>query len=138
MKTVFNLITVEDTFCFWSNETQNFILKNIHCVKSVRNRSYSGPHFPAIGLNTNTLNTDTFHVAITALIVQWTIIKFVSFGRNSNEFLCLSLKVGICLRFVYTKIFTVEWSWKDTQLGGCKVSMVIVSSVLYWKDSSFR
>ena len=23
-----------------------------HCVKSVRNRSYSGPHFPAFGLNT--------------------------------------------------------------------------------------
>ena len=25
---------------------------NIHCVKSVRIRSYSGPHFPAFGLNT--------------------------------------------------------------------------------------
>ena len=24
----------------------------IHCVKSVRIRSYSGPHFPAFGLNT--------------------------------------------------------------------------------------
>ena len=51
-----------------------------HCVKSVRIRSYSGPYFPAFGLNTErygvslriqsecgkmrttiTLNTDTFH-----------------------------------------------------------------------------
>ena len=51
-----------------------------HCVKSVRIRSYSGPHFPAFGLNTEryevshriqlkfgkmvtrkTPNTDTFH-----------------------------------------------------------------------------
>ena len=52
----------------------------IHCVKNVRIRSYSGPHFPAFGLNTErytvslhihsecgkirtriTPNTDTFH-----------------------------------------------------------------------------
>ena len=26
--------------------------QNVHCVKSVRIRSYSGPHFPAFGLNT--------------------------------------------------------------------------------------
>ena len=26
--------------------------KTNHCVKSVRTRSYSGPHFPAFGLNT--------------------------------------------------------------------------------------
>ena len=54
--------------------------RNIHCVKSVRIRSYSGPHFLAFGLNTEryslslriqsecrkiririTPNTDTFH-----------------------------------------------------------------------------
>ena len=28
------------------------LLGSIHCVKSVRIRSYSGPHFPAFGLNT--------------------------------------------------------------------------------------
>ena len=55
----------------------------IHCVKSVRIRSYSGPHFSAFGLNTErcrvslriqsrcrkmqsriTPNTDTFHAVI--------------------------------------------------------------------------
>ena len=53
-------------------------LDSKHCVKSVRIRSYSGPHFPAFGLNTEyvslhiqsecgkmrtgiTPNTDTFH-----------------------------------------------------------------------------
>ena len=53
---------------------------NYHCVKSARIRSYSGPHFPAFGMNTEryglslpiqsecgkirtrkTRNTDTFH-----------------------------------------------------------------------------
>ena len=56
------------------------LYKNIHCVKSVRIRSYSGPYFPAFGLNTErysvslrilskcgkmltriTPNTDTFY-----------------------------------------------------------------------------
>ena len=38
-----------------------------HCVKSVLIRSYSGPHFPAFGLNAGkmktriTPNTDTFY-----------------------------------------------------------------------------
>ena len=54
-----------------------------HCVKSVHIRSYSGPHFPAFGLNTErygvslriqsecekmratiTPNTDTFHAVL--------------------------------------------------------------------------
>ena len=30
---------------------ENFILSAVHCVKSVRIRSYSGPYFPAFGLN---------------------------------------------------------------------------------------
>ena len=57
--------------------------KKIHCVESVRIRSYSGPYFPAFGLNTErysvslriqsecekmrtriTPNTDTFYAAI--------------------------------------------------------------------------
>ena len=29
------------------------LFDNFHCVKSVRVRSYSGPHFPAFGLNMN-------------------------------------------------------------------------------------
>ena len=56
---------------------------SIHCVKSVPNRSYSGPYFPAFGLNKEryrvslriqsecgkirtriTLNTDTFYELI--------------------------------------------------------------------------
>ena len=59
------------------------LLGSIHCVKSVRIRSYSGPHFPAFGLNTErfteslriqsecgkmrtriTPNRDTFYVVI--------------------------------------------------------------------------
>ena len=29
------------------------MIRKFHCVKSVRIRSYSGPHFPAFGLNKN-------------------------------------------------------------------------------------
>ena len=39
--------------CFWTFKDQ--LLRNdasLHCVKSVRIRTYSGPHFPAFGLNT--------------------------------------------------------------------------------------
>ena len=58
-------------------------MSKIHCVKSVRIRSYSGPYFPAFGVNTErygvslriqsecgkiwtrkTPNTDTFHAVI--------------------------------------------------------------------------
>ena len=37
-----------------NNDNNNLIRKpiNIHCVKSVRIRSFSGPYFPAFGLNT--------------------------------------------------------------------------------------
>ena len=58
---------------------------NIHCVKSVRIRRFSGPHFPAFGLNKlciqsecgkiriwKTPNTDTFHAVII-------------FGKERNE-----------------------------------------------------
>ena len=39
---------LQETIKYWSW----FGYRKIHCVKSVRIRSYSGPHFPAFGLNT--------------------------------------------------------------------------------------
>ena len=51
-------------------------LLNLHCVKSVRIRSFSGPYFPAFGLHSRiqsecgkirtrkTTNTDTFHAVL--------------------------------------------------------------------------
>ena len=68
----------------------NFIpnLLHCHCVRSVRIQSYSGPHFPAFGLNAErcgvslciqsefrktrtriTQNTDTFHVVWVSSLV---------------------------------------------------------------------
>ena len=72
--------------CSWISQKRCRILKRLkysicpNCVKSVRIRSYSGPHFPAFGMNTErysvslcihfecgkrqtriTPNTDTFH-----------------------------------------------------------------------------
>ena len=62
----FNLNKFEKTINSFSNERQDFIIWSIkqskndntksnhmsHCAKSVRIRSYSGPHFPAFWLNT--------------------------------------------------------------------------------------
>ena len=59
----FRTVSVVHTIWGWSWKFQNYILKstiskssanifNYHCVKSVRIRSYSGQHFPALGLNT--------------------------------------------------------------------------------------
>ena len=47
-----------------------------HCVKSVRIRSYSGPHFPAFGLNTerNFLRSVPVHIASIDAIYPFRII----------------------------------------------------------------
>ena len=56
----------------------HFMFGESHCVKSVRIRSYSGPHFPAFGLNAGkmkariTPNTDTFYsVGFNKSIRDW-------------------------------------------------------------------
>ena len=67
--------TIQNEVETWSRGT----IWQKHCMKSVRNRSFSGPHFPVFELNTEkyevsliflnawkirtrkTLNTDTFH-----------------------------------------------------------------------------
>ena len=67
----------------------------MHCVKIVRIRSYSGPHFPAFALNTKTYfvslriqferekmrtritpNTDTFHAVMDYLTHFWSMFSF--------------------------------------------------------------
>ena len=75
-----------------------------HCVKSVRVRSYSGPHFRAFGLNTEThsgslriqsecgemptritQNTDTFHaVSNRCTFVAQSFYYFISFSMVSS------------------------------------------------------
>ena len=51
--------------CFRANETNDMIeffhSDVIHCVKTVRIRSYSGPYFPAFGLNTDQNNSEYGH-----------------------------------------------------------------------------
>ena len=39
-----------------SDALDKILERACHCVKSVRIRSYSGPHFPAFGLNTEYLS----------------------------------------------------------------------------------
>ena len=81
------------------------ITNNFFCVKSVSIRSYSGPHFPAFGLNTDrygvslriysecgkmwiriTPNTDTFHAVFNCLIAirNFMLSNFVLFHITPN------------------------------------------------------
>ena len=69
---------------------ESWLISNFHCVKSVRIRSYSGPHFPAFGLNMErysvslriqseygkmrtrtTPNTDTFYAVFGLTMFCW-------------------------------------------------------------------
>ena len=76
-------------FSKWEHSMHSFLLVNInHCVKSVRTRRFSGPYFPAFGLNTErygaylciqskcekiwtreTPNTDTFHAMNNSVVL---------------------------------------------------------------------
>ena len=78
MKWVNQLLSIAHEICH--SMDQGYEIKGVHCVKNVRIWSYSGPHFPAFGLNTKrqgvslriqfkygkmgtriTPNTDTFY-----------------------------------------------------------------------------
>ena len=73
----------------WKGKSSSFSHSDYHCVKSVRIRSYSGPYFPAFGLNTErykvslriqsecgkirtriTRDTDTFHILYILALLQ--------------------------------------------------------------------
>ena len=77
-----------------------------HCIKSVHIRSYSGPHFPAFGLNTQTYkvslriqsecekvrtritpNTDTFYAVKVSAKSLTTVFDEVHFIVNLSSFL---------------------------------------------------
>ena len=79
-KTILSFFLKKIHHSYYTNETTSLHLI-LHCVKKVRIRRYSGPHFPSFWLNTErygislriqsecgkmrtriTLNTDTFHV----------------------------------------------------------------------------
>ena len=85
-------------------------INHIHCVKCVRIPSYSGPYFPAFGLNTEryglplgiqsecgkrwtriTPNTDTFHAVISGNFVLSSLRFEVS---GSRAFIC---DMAVCM-----------------------------------------
>ena len=84
------------------SQTTTFHITN-HCVKNVRIRSYSGPHFPVFGLNTVrysvylraqseygeirtriTPNTDTFYAVNNEIFLQ-RYRKYIFFGGSKME-----------------------------------------------------
>ena len=56
----------------------------VHCVKSVRIQTYSGPHFPAFGLNRTriTPNTDTFYAVVSFSAVAKLLISALVYAYN--------------------------------------------------------
>ena len=86
---------------------------SLHCLRSVRFRSYSGPYFLAFGLNTErysvslrihsecgklrtrtTSNTDTFH----ALLGEYKIENVKIFTQSLTKIFCIRVfNVGGCL-----------------------------------------
>ena len=72
--------TFRDSFFSKSLDAWAMTVKlNIHCVKSVRIRSYSGPHFPECGKMWNriTPNMETFHAVISfqTLHKRWSFLS---------------------------------------------------------------
>ena len=110
----------------WYHKVERKNARNWHCVKSVRIRSYSGPCFPAFGLNTDSLriqfkgwkirtritpNTDTFLAVwcnfwiITLHSLQKIIlVRLVSWPLHIINVLCFRLK-----RF-YFRTYFQSWS----------------------------
>ena len=99
----------------------NIISKNwwrfLHCVKSVRIRSFSGPYFPAFGLNTEkysvylpiqsecgkiqtkkTPNTDTFY----AILITWW------YHENGHELLSFNCIVKWALLFAHLRTVKIS------------------------------
>ena len=111
----------------------------IQCVKSIRIRNFSGPNFPAFGLNTEryglsfriqqacgkistrkTPNTDTFHGVI-LVILQWLVLPFtVKTGLRFKG--CLIVLTFFCEKLLFRK-FVKKCRWnKEIQQGTLSIS----------------
>ena len=116
----------------------------LHCVKSVRIQSYSGPYFPAFGLNTErysvslriqsecgkirtriTPNTETFHAVLPIhLFSQWEKKFFKLILKFTNDFDNL-VNVNFAQRFLL-------WAWFDKGLIFLRICLTVrVTSLLY-------
>ena len=56
---------------------------NVHCVKSVCIRSYSGPHFPVFSPNAG--KCGPAYLQIRTLFTQWQFFSLNHIGKNSSE-----------------------------------------------------
>ena len=109
-----------------------------HCVKSVHTRSYSVPHFPAFGLNTEryrvslpiqseygkmwtriTPNTDTFH----AVSVSCNMHRFLRLDINFREDLLWSRGV-VVVTFAQLHLTKPELRFCAGSKPGCGVSEI--------------
>ena len=76
--------------CWWS------WLRLYHCLKSVRIRRYSGPHFPAFGLNTERYSVSPYSVRMQKNV-----------DHNNSEYGHFSRSVLFaCFTFLYVAIFS--------------------------------
>ena len=106
-----------DWFLYEANTCISLVNTSYHCMKSVRIRSYSGPYFPAFGLNTEkysvylpiqsecgkiqtkkTPNTDTF----SAILITWW------YHENGHELLSFNYIMKWALLFAHLRIVKIS------------------------------
>ena len=77
------------TFIFTVKTSGNWIMKRLHCVKSVRVRSFSRPYFPAFGLNTERYGVYSIWFGIFSESYQKENAKAVTSTKKSTNFITM-------------------------------------------------
>ena len=80
------------------------------CVKSVRIRSYSGPYFPAFGLNTVLNNSEYGHL----FNAVW--INHMRFQENSEKWESILSNIYIYIYNIYLEICIYMYIWKNVYI----------------------
>ena len=88
---------------------------SFHCVKSVQIRNFSGPYFPAFGLNTERfspysvrmrVNTDQKKLRIWTLFTQCFLVRFIV-SSNADNWRYFKITIGII--FALSAITGLLW-----------------------------
>ena len=123
------------------------IISDNHCVKSVRIRSYSAPHFPAFGLNTEYLsvfspnggkfwsritpNTDTFYAVNTSILDQILLYRNENYNHDTNKKILLS-NIKFCINSKrFDMLFTARKVSKYGVISGLHFPLFGLNTEIY-------
>ena len=148
---------IKSNFDYFSVGLQNMICywNKTHCVKSVRIRSYFGPHFPTFGLNKErygvslhiqsecgkmrtriTPNTDTFHAVLDSRILSFLALSFSHFFDITSLTCCNCSQENTCNRVLLSK---VTGFWPATLLKKYSFMSVFLDVLqIFWEQLFLR